>query len=152
MMAIKQSDMGWVAAQVALLVLVVLLPLHHDFVLPPPVQYSLLAVFIYGLYLLFAGMFRLGKNLSAFPSPKETGILKTQGVYRFVRHPMYGGIILAHFSFALIMGSLYHLLLHPVILLFFFKKALTEEGYMLDTYPEYAEYLRRTRRFIPFIV
>ncbi len=151
-MSDKYQDYGWMAAQLGLLLIVFILPLRHDFNLPEAAQYGLIAVFAYGLYLLFAGIYRLGRNLTAFPTPKADGSFVVQGVYRVVRHPMYGGLILAHLSFAFIMGSVYHLLLHPFILLFFFRKALKEESYMLDTYPEYAEYMRRTRRFIPFIV
>ena len=43
--------------------------------------------------LLVQGTKNLGNSLTPFPKPRADNVLKTQGAYAVVRHPMYSGLI-----------------------------------------------------------
>lgn len=92
---------------------------------------------------------RLGPSLTPLPIPKEDGELITAGVYRYVRHPMYTGVLMAGAGLVVAQASLAHLvgwvLLWGVLTL----KALGEERMLTEKYDDYAEYSKKTGRFFP---
>jgi protein-S-isoprenylcysteine O-methyltransferase Ste14 len=46
-----------------------------------------------GLGVLILAAANLGRSLTAMPNPAERATLKTTGLYRFVRHPLYTGLL-----------------------------------------------------------
>jgi protein-S-isoprenylcysteine O-methyltransferase Ste14 len=87
----------------------------------------------------------------SIPKPVAEGALRNGGVYRLVRHPMYGGALLAVLGWALVSSPL---ALVPLGLAaaFLEAKRRREEAWLLEQHPDYAEYQRRVpRRFIPFV-
>lgn len=152
-MAEKPNDIVWIWAQLALLLAVILCPNPSAHWLEAGMlRQVMLLVFGMGLLLLFSGIIQLGGNLTAFPRPVAKGKLRTHGIYHLVRHPMYGGIMLAHFAFAALSLNPLQGALNLALIVFFTLKARKEEAYLLQTYPPYADYKKRTRWFIPFMV
>ena len=47
-----------------------------------------------GIAMMVAGLFELKSNASLFYLPVERNKLVTSGIFRFVRHPVYGGLVL----------------------------------------------------------
>jgi isoprenylcysteine carboxyl methyltransferase (ICMT) family protein YpbQ len=92
----------------------------------------------------------LGKNWSGTPSIKEGHELITSGPYRFVRHPIYTGMLVALIGSALVNGiDLIILLIFCVV---FMLRIPVEERYMMQLFPDqYPEYKKRTKALIPFI-
>ena len=105
-----------------------------------------------GLLLLVAGARQLGSSLTPFPAPRAGEQLITTGLYRHARHPMYGGGILIALGWTTLFASPVGLALTIVLALFFELKAHREESWLVDRYPEYTDYRRRTpRKFIPLL-
>jgi protein-S-isoprenylcysteine O-methyltransferase Ste14 len=109
-----------------------------------------------GALLILAGvglggraMLELGPNLTSLPYPRREGWLVRTGLYRRVRHPIYGGLIIAAFGWALWRVSALHVLLAAVLTLYITAKSNYEERHLLARFPEYAVYRQTTRRFIP---
>ncbi len=104
-----------------------------------------------GALLALAGLVYLGANLTPLPYPKDDTRLVARGVYRLARHPIYGGLILAAFGWALWRQG--WLTLGYVVLLFllFDRKAAQEEAWLQARFPQYEAYRRRVRKFIPFL-
>jgi protein-S-isoprenylcysteine O-methyltransferase Ste14 len=102
-----------------------------------------------GLLLLIAAMVSMGRNLSPFPRPVARGNLVEHGIYRLVRHPIYGAVLLVALGWSLAESPLG--LIPTAVLAFVFDlKARLEEGWLLERYPSYGEYRTRTRsRFVP---
>jgi protein-S-isoprenylcysteine O-methyltransferase Ste14 len=74
------------------------------------------------------------------------------GPYRFVRHPMYVGLILLHASMALILGSIWTLALAALITMLFLWRTALEDQTLRQELPGYEEYTTITRyRLIPGI-
>ena len=57
------------------------------------------------LVVLVVASLRLGRALTPTPMPAERGELQTGGLYRFVRHPGYAGMLVAMPSVGIALGS-----------------------------------------------
>ncbi len=148
--------MFWVVTQfILLLTWFVLLVLGTRYYHPDGLRHVIdgagMVLLACGLFSVGRGVYDLGRNLTPMPEPRGHGAIVRKGIYRHVRHPMYGGMILA-----IIGASLLYLtpLTIPLVLLiigFFYAKSSHEEHRLIDRYPEYAEHRRQTKRFIPYI-
>ena len=110
-----------------------------------------LGVVLVGAGLLFAGWARwhLGRNWSGEVTVKEGHMLVTSGPYRWVRHPIYTGLLLALIGNALAIGSARGFVGAALILAGFMIKLSVEEARMRETFADYEAYARRTARLIP---
>ena len=111
-------------------------------------SYLGLAILLLAIVFGVLAFIQLSTNLSPYPTPLESGQLVTRGVFRIARHPIYTSLIFAGLGFALYQGSLYKLLITLLLLILFYFKSKYEEGLLISKYPEYREYMKRTRRFI----
>ncbi len=74
----------------------------------------------------------------------------TAGPYRYVRHPMYVGVILAFLSLPLALGSLWALVPGATCAALFVIRTALEDRTLLQKLPGYREYAERVRyRLIP---
>ena len=106
-----------------------------------------------GAILATLGLLHLGVSLTPYPEPLEVGNLVHGGVYRHVRHPVYGGLALGMVGLALYQLSWIGLIAAVGGVFFFWLKAGLEERRLLAKYPGYDDYRARTRaRLIPWIV
>lgn len=80
------------------------------------------------------------------------GGLVTSGPYRFVRHPIYAAILLFVWTGVSANWSLGAAALGLVVTALLFLRMIFEEGLVGERYPEYADYARRTRRVIPYVL
>lgn len=87
----------------------------------------------------------------ASPEPKPASTLVDTGIYSLVRHPVYTGVILGSFGVALFRGSFWSLLAAAVLSGFYYLKSRYEEGLLIQTFPGYEAYRRRTGRFLPLL-
>lgn len=108
-------------------------------------------LFSAGSLVALAGVISLGKNLTPLPLPKENSVLIVTGAYRFVRHPIYSGLIFMAFGWGLWLHNWLAIVLALLLLIFFDIKSRFEERLLLDKFPEYAEYRKRVRKLLPFI-
>jgi protein-S-isoprenylcysteine O-methyltransferase Ste14 len=53
-----------------------------------------------GIAISLLACLHLGKNLTALPQPRKDAVLVVAGIYRFVRHPIYSGVLIAAFGWA----------------------------------------------------
>jgi protein-S-isoprenylcysteine O-methyltransferase Ste14 len=145
---------GWVAIQSVLLV-VILVSGRLGQPLDGPIRIVIAiagAVLVAcGLGLALQGYMRQGRQFTTLPRPRANARLIDDGPYRLVRHPMYGGIIIASFGWALLTGSGMTLLLAAIALVFFSLKSRREEAWLEQRFPDYDAYRARTKRLIPWI-
>lgn len=74
----------------------------------------------------------------------------TTGPYKYVRHPMYVGVILIMICFPLSLGSLYTLIPAVIIVILFFIRTALEDKTLQEELPGYKEYAQKVRyRLIP---
>ncbi len=106
-------------------------------------------LFSLGGYLGIAGVMVLGKNRTPFPQPRPGSQLVQRGIYARVRHPLYTSVMLASLGWAMIWQSIAALVAAITLIPFFHAKARHEEAILRQTFSGYADYARRTPRFLP---
>ena len=109
---------------------------------------SLTSLFL-GFVILALSALALGKSLTAHPIPGKNAVLVTDGLYKFVKHPIYSGLILAAFGLTITGGFFPHVIFFVALVLLLNYKASFEEKLLASTYAGYAEYAKKTGRFIP---
>ena len=102
-----------------------------------------------GLVILALSIFKLGGSLTASPIPKNDSELKTDGLYKWMRHPIYSGLIATGLGLAIESESLLNLLVAVALIALLNYKAKWEESFLLERYPEYRTYMSKTGRFVP---
>jgi len=93
----------------------------------------------------------LGKNFRVFAAPRRNGTLITSGVFSKLRHPMYAGAILMIGGWMLFFGSFLSLPLWLAFSILYVVKSVKEERILVDRFPEYKEYQKKTYKFLPYI-
>ena len=144
---------GWVVLQLGLLALTGLAGLvgpTWDLGIRPIEVATGAALMAAGLTLAGLGIHDLRQALTPMPYPLDDSELVQTGVYRRVRHPIYGGLIVGSLGWALATASFTALAMVVVLFGFFELKSRREEVWLGARYPDYAGYRARTGRFIPW--
>ncbi|QAA81114.1 isoprenylcysteine carboxylmethyltransferase family protein [Aequorivita sp. H23M31] len=104
---------------------------------------------ILGALTTLIAVLQLNVHLSPFPSPLPGSRLIMKGVYKHIRHPIYTGILMAFFGFAIIADSGYKLIITLLLFVLFNLKTLYEEKQLMEMFPDYSKYKQRSGRFFP---
>ncbi|MBN8516456.1 MAG: isoprenylcysteine carboxylmethyltransferase family protein [Candidatus Accumulibacter sp.] len=104
-----------------------------------------------GIAISLLACLHLGKNLTALPQPRKDAVLVVAGIYRFVRHPIYSGVLLAAFGWALWVNGWLTLGYASLLLIFLDIKSRREEIWLEQKFPEYREYRQRVRKLLPYV-
>jgi protein-S-isoprenylcysteine O-methyltransferase Ste14 len=76
----------------------------------------------------------------------------SNGLYQYVRHPMYTGFFLFFVGVALLLGSAFGLVLSLVLIGLFVRRAVLEEHLLREELPGYDAYMAQVKyRFIPHV-
>jgi protein-S-isoprenylcysteine O-methyltransferase Ste14 len=144
---------GWVALQLLLLLGIVAaamaLPLPVDQTVEQLARVVGLSLLIGGLVVFALGVVTLGSSLSPLPAPLPSAQLVDRGIYRFIRHPIYAGLVLAALGGSIYAASLVALALSVILAVVLDLKARREEEWLRERFAGYAVYAARTNRFIP---
>ncbi len=144
----------WVLAQVPVLLLSAVGSVWFGtghFIPRHPLAVAGAAVVMLGVLLCVWGLTGLREALTPFPKPLYDASLRRTGAYRLMRHPIYAGLMLASIGWALWWLSAAGLLYAAAVAIFFDRKAAHEEIWLREKYPEYADYERQVKKFIPGI-
>ena len=146
---VKSVNRGqvWVVGQFVLgfAVLAAALAWHAAFFWPGLVPLTL------GAGASLGALFNLGNSLSVFPLPKNDAVFVGDGLYRWVRHPIYSGLLLAALGWAVLWLSWPAGLVWLLFAVWMDRKASAEEAWLVQKYSNYADYRRRVRKFVPFL-
>ncbi len=115
---------------------------------------------VFGYLLLIAGLsldiigiltLRRAYSQTARSRPDNQKLI-TYGIYRFIRDPIYLGVILFSLSAPLILRSLLGLLVMIALVPMIVYRIRVEERVLTKRFgKEYEEYARKTKRFIPHV-
>lgn len=86
------------------------------------------------------------------PEPNASNQLVRTGIYAYIRHPIYAGVILTALGAALAHGHIITLLLAVIVGAFFTYKSTFEEKLLSQAYPQYADYRQQAGRFLPRLI
>lgn len=108
--------------------------------------------FAVGIVLGLWAFYNMGsKNYSPFPEPKSGGQFVQKGVYKYIRHPMYTGVILIAVALLLSNPSITAFIVFAALVYILDEKADLEEKLLTKQHSEYKNYQASTKKFIPFV-
>ena len=113
-----------------------------------------IALILAGMAIRWAAILTLGRMFTVDVAIHPGHRLVETGLYRFVRHPSYTGLIVAFLGVGVEFGNLLSLaaVLGPTTFAIW-NRIRTEEGALLRAFgPAYAAYVERTKRLIPGLV
>lgn len=104
-----------------------------------------------GNIFLFVGIGLLVEGWREVYQASQQGCLATNGLYGYMRHPQYTGIILAVFGEGVVhWPTVVSLVLFPIIVFAYVTLARKEEREMVEKYgDEYRDYQQRVPMFLP---
>lgn len=83
---------------------------------------------------------------------EQTTSLITSGIYRFIRHPMYASLLYLSWGIALKNPALLSLIYAVAATIFLYLTVRAEERENLNYFGEqYREYMKHSKRFVPWI-
>lgn len=141
----------------------VLVPFYLSIYLPPAehlfIKHQLSKTFIIiGFSILVVGIFlrlysltTLKSNFSFSINPNQSNNLIANGIYRYVRHPLYLSLILMSFAGCIIFSCITIWIFSLTTLIAVVKRIKEEETVLTEKYPEYVNYKNKTYRLIPYI-
>ena len=104
-----------------------------------------------GIIIRWVAIIQLGKSFTVDVAITEVARIKTDGLYKQVRHPSYLGLLLIIIGFSATMNSLYSffILVVPVFLAITYRISI-EERVLIDEFGEsYIRYMAKTKKIIP---
>lgn len=132
--------------------------------LPPPMNRVLFSradcvlatgmlVCVFGLLVTLWARWTLAGNWSSDVTFKQGHELVRTGPYRFVRHPIYTGLLVMCLGSAIEIGRLHCLLSIAVVGFGFWIKLKQEERLMRRHFPnEYPAYQKQVKALVPFVI
>jgi protein-S-isoprenylcysteine O-methyltransferase Ste14 len=108
-----------------------------------------LVLAIFGFIVVALALLQLNKNLSPFPTPKDSAILIQNGLYTWVRHPIYSGIIILFVGYGIYQDSFFKLVITMFVWVLFYFKTQYEELQLQRKFTEYRVYKSKVGRFFP---
>jgi len=111
-----------------------------------------LVLFTLGLAFAVWARLHIGRNWGTPMTQKDDPELVTSGPYRFVRHPIYSGILLGGVGTAVAL-SWFWLAAALLAGIYFVYSATVEERFLAEQFPDaYPAYKRSTKMLVPFVL
>jgi protein-S-isoprenylcysteine O-methyltransferase Ste14 len=125
--------------------------MFFSILLPDWFRLVMVGVAVLGVLFVSWGYWALGKNWAPSVSGvRKDTVLVTNGLYGFVRHPIYLGAFIFLVALSLVAANLVILLPTLALLTLLYTSIDEEEVMLIDRFgDEYREYMKRTPRFIP---
>lgn len=125
------------------------------FPMPPFAGFRILGFFLVlvGVAMCFLAKQQLGEAwVYASAYKKSTGNLVTGGLYKFIRHPIYTGIVVSYVGMELLAGSWLWVSMLFFVVPFYFQ-AKKEEKFLEKKFGQkYREYVGETKMFVPGLI
>jgi len=130
------------------IIFLMILPLGSQTAYP----YLGLFILVFGVSIgLLAIQAHKSGNFNIRPDIKENCELVTDGIYSYIRHPMYLSVLVSMFGIAVMYFTYYEFVLFFFLFVTLLIKMFYEEHLWHCHNPLYAEYIQKTKRLIPFV-
>jgi protein-S-isoprenylcysteine O-methyltransferase Ste14 len=131
--------------------------IKNPFSIQQVISWILLILSIYLVYQSYHSLKKTGgrkerEKESATFSFENTANLVSEGIYKYIRHPMYGSFLFLSVGAFLKHISVFSIALTVIAILFLILTAKTEENEDIKFFGNpYLEYIKKTKMFIPFL-
>ena len=122
------------------------IPINYD--LRQLVSFVLMSI---GLLVRFSAVNSLGRFFSTTAVIQTEHLLIEHGLYHFIRHPAYTGLLLSFFATGIAMGDFLALLVLLLPISYVLNQRISVEETLLISYfgKSYQSYMLRTKKLIP---
>src|SRR5438874_1896615 len=116
-------------------------------------EFAGVVFFIAGLFLRWWAIITLGRFFTVDVTIEKDHEVVERGPFRVVRHPSYTGVLLAFVGLGLSLGNWAALLviLLPIGAAFIHRMNVEENALSGALGAQYSDYMRRTKRLVPFV-
>ncbi|MFX1549695.1 MAG: methyltransferase family protein [Promethearchaeota archaeon] len=117
------------------------------------ISYLGFILYLTGALVVLIARVQLGRFGTAELSTEEDHQLFTQGVYKYIRNPMYSGGLIATIGFCLVFRCIITLIIMFTYTFLIYKMRINEEEKILQNKfgKEYEDYKQKTKKLIPFL-
>jgi len=115
----------------------------------------------FGAYLVVVGFLEMRKKGKAeknreadslYHFEKTTELVDT-GIFKYIRHPLYSSLIFLTWGILLKNINVTLIIVSIVSTIFFYLTSITDEKECIAYFGDkYSDYMKRTKRFVPFII
>ena len=138
-----------VLVQVGLLGAQALLRRRQDWPTPTGLRVAAALAGAAGVAVIVRAGLSLGPGLTASPLPNARAELRTDGLYRHVRHPIYSAVILLSAARTVASADARQAAVSIALGSLLYGKSSFEERALARRFPDYPAYAARTPRFVP---
>ncbi len=125
--------------------------LKNNFVNPffsAEIEYLAFAIFIFGMGITITGLINLGLSLR-MGLPEEETELKTKGIYRLTRNPIYVGFNIICLASVLNYPEIANLFFFVTVCVYHHFVIKAEEGFLAKRFGNsWKDYIKKTRRYL----
>ena len=104
---------------------------------------------IAGVALVLVAVVTLRAVIQVEPAPRADAWLVTRGIYRYLRHPIYTGMLVVTIGLLLMKPTVAVAIAGVVFIAFLVAKTRFEEKLLMQRYPAYSDYRRRAWGLVP---
>ena len=124
-------------------------PISKSLIIP----YSGLSLIVFGMIFRFIAIWTLGRLFTVEVTIRNQHHIKKDGLYKFIRHPSYTGMLLSFIGFGLSLNNWISLIviIIPVIGSILYRIQIEENLLVEHFADEYLSYIRKTKRLFPWI-
>jgi protein-S-isoprenylcysteine O-methyltransferase Ste14 len=117
------------------------------------IPYTGLSLIVLGIIFRFISILSLGRLFTVKVTIREDHKIKSDGIYRLIRHPSYTGSLLSFLGLGLSYNNWISLavILVPVALAMLHRIKIEEKLLVEQFGSEYLDYMSRTYRLIPYL-
>ena len=155
--SVSRQRFGVVAMQIICLAVVVIAPYsdrHNSGILADStiIRVCGMVLYVIGSVVMNWAEAALGEQFTVQVAVRKDHRLITTGIYRYLRHPRYLGILLAMFGISLVFRSWYSLVAVGLLAIVLIWRINDEESLMHRHFAsEWEDYSRKSWRLIPFV-
>lgn len=117
------------------------------------ISYIGFILYLIGALLVFVARVQLGRFGTAELTTEDDHQLFTQGVYKYIRNPMYSGGLIATIGFCLVFRCIINLIIMFIYTFLVYRmRMVEEERILLEKFGnEFEEYKKKTKKLFPFL-
>ncbi|MFX0021889.1 MAG: methyltransferase family protein [Candidatus Hermodarchaeota archaeon] len=117
------------------------------------ISYIGFILYLTGSFLIIVARAQIGRFGTGELITEKDHQLFTQGVYRYIRNPMYSGALIATIGFCLVFRCIITLIIMFIYSFLIYRMRIIEEEKILQEKfgSEFEDYKKNTKRLIPFV-
>jgi len=119
----------------------------------PLLVYIGLGLIVLGMIIRFIAISSLGKFFNVAVTIHSDHVLKTDGIYHYLRHPSYLGLLLEFMGFGISLNNWISLASVALFMLpvMFYRIHIEEQALIEHFGASYSDYMIRTKRILPWL-